>query len=178
MANLTQRRKVGVAGSFINQIMGNNNTAPIVGQWATQLHYTDRTVLKVVEVSEDGKIAKLEYYQTSADKSVGNLPHGHQCWKHEPTGQFKTIQYRKDKWVTIGREIVFTKEFAVSIEEKYNSPCIGVMLSKHEPELCANIYAGDIRPQNIVDGITKEKKTYTPISIIFNACDYHYDWSF
>ena len=40
---LKQKRKVGVAGGFINQMMGNNSTTPIVGEGATILHYSDRS---------------------------------------------------------------------------------------------------------------------------------------
>ena len=37
-----QSRKVGVAGGFINQMMGNNSTTPKVGEGATILMYSDR----------------------------------------------------------------------------------------------------------------------------------------
>jgi hypothetical protein len=55
-----QRAKVGVAGSFHNQLMSNNATLPEVGKGATELHYTDRTCYEVIEVSEDKMTVKLE----------------------------------------------------------------------------------------------------------------------
>ena len=49
----TQKRKVGVAGGFINQMMGNNSTLPVVGEGATILMYSDRHAYEVIEVSDD-----------------------------------------------------------------------------------------------------------------------------
>jgi predicted helicase len=60
MSNLTvnsvkrQSRKVGVAGGFINQMMGNNDTLPVVGEGATILMYSDREAHEVIEVSDNG----------------------------------------------------------------------------------------------------------------------------
>jgi len=33
-------------------------------------------------------------------------------------------------------------------------------------------------PMVVVDGITKAKKTYSKINIMFGVCNYHYDWEF
>lgn len=179
-----QSKKVGVAGSFINQMYGNNATTPKAGEFATIMHYTDRSVVKVVEVSQDGMTVKIEHMQTSADTSNGSLPMGHQCWKHEPTGNYSTIEYRparkgaKDqsgKWCTVGRMIEFTKEFRMAMEEKYETEYFVMKMSAEEKQ---ELFAGQIHLQNVVEGKTKAKTTYTPVSIIFGVCDYHYDWSF
>jgi hypothetical protein len=184
MSTLTQRKKVGVAGSFINQMYGNNATAPKVGEFATIMHYTDRSVVKVAEVSEDLMTVKLEALRTSADLSHGPLAMGHQCWKHEPTGDVYTIQYRparkgsKDqsgKWCRVGRTIEFTKEFRMAMEDLYQTE---YFVSKMPAEEKQELYAGEVYLQNVVEGKTKAKTTYTPLSIIFGVCDYHYDWSF
>lgn len=37
-----QKRKVGVLGGFINQMMGNNSTEPKVGEPCTILSYSDQ----------------------------------------------------------------------------------------------------------------------------------------
>ena len=170
-----QSKKVGVAGSFINQMMGNNSSLPVVGQWATILHYTDRSVCKVVEVSKDGKTCKVESYEASADKSMlqegQNLPMGHQCWKFEPTGGISTIVWFRGKWRTVSNSIVFTDEF---IEK---CPTFSPWRSLTEDQK-NEIYQGQVWPQKVVEGITRAKKEYSPVSILFNTCDYYYDWSF
>ena len=40
-----QTRKIGVAGGFINQVMGNNTSIPKVGEGATILHLVIVTML-------------------------------------------------------------------------------------------------------------------------------------
>jgi len=47
---LKQNRKIGVAGGFINQMMGNNSSIPVVGKGCTILHYSDRSAYEVIEV--------------------------------------------------------------------------------------------------------------------------------
>ena len=52
---MKQSAKIGIAGSFINQMMSNNSTLPEVGKEATVMHYTDRSCYEVIEVSKDYK---------------------------------------------------------------------------------------------------------------------------
>jgi len=49
-----QSRQIGVAGNFINQVMGNNCSVPVVGEGATILHYSDREAYEVIAVSDCG----------------------------------------------------------------------------------------------------------------------------
>ena len=92
-----QKAKVGVAGSFFNQLMSNNCTIPEVGKGATQMHYTDRTCYEVVNVSEDGKGATLEVLDAVADTSK-YCEIGHQNWILNPTGRFVEIRWRHGAW--------------------------------------------------------------------------------
>jgi hypothetical protein len=86
-SNFKQRAKVGVAGSFFNQLMSNNQSIPEVGKGATEMHYTDRTCYEVVEVSEDLKTVRLQYLDAKWDKTKeGGM--GHQNWILEPRDQF------------------------------------------------------------------------------------------
>jgi len=59
MKTLKQKRKVGVAGSFINQLMGNNSTLPKVGEGATIMYYSDREAYQVTWVSDCGTKCKI-----------------------------------------------------------------------------------------------------------------------
>lgn len=175
VTKFNQKAKVGVAGSFINQMMSNNDTIPKVGKGATKLHYTDRTCFEVIEVSADCKTARLEYLKAELDQSLGG-GHGHQNWVLKPTGSFITVTWRQGAWRVVCKEVVFTDEFVKDCETK-GIKFIGRWM-RDNPELADKIYDGDVRPKNVVDGYTKEKTTYNKINIIFGIKDYYYDWSF
>jgi len=108
----TQKAKVGTDGSLINQIMSNNSSTPEVGKGATQMHYTDRTCYEVVEVSADGKSARLQYLEAECDPILGG-GHGHQNWILKPTERFVTVVWRHGAWRTVGKDLdgkpVYTK---------------------------------------------------------------------
>ena len=173
METLKQTKKVGTAGSFINQMMGNNATAPIVGEWATLLHYTDRTVAKIVEVSEDGKTVKLQNCEATAGPKEGGHGMGHQNWVFNAIeNSFSTLVWLRGAWRTPITEIVYTKEYLD------NCPTFAPSRSLTE-EQREEIYGGDVWPRKVVEGITRVKKSHSkPVSIIFGRCDYYYDWSF
>jgi len=175
-----QKQRVGVAGSFINQMMGNNSILPEVGKGATLLHYTDRTCYEVIEVSADYKTVKLEALDAHINPEyVASLNGadciGHQNWILEPTGRFCTVVWNRGAWRLIGNEITFTKEFIAKAEAAGHSWSISKMLTDEQRK---EIYANDIRPQKVVPGITKKKTTYTKVNLIFGRKDYYYDWSF
>ncbi len=171
-----QRHKIGCAGSFHNQLMCNNSSEPIVGKGATQMHYSDRTCYEVIDVSADGKTARLEYLAVEADKNF-KCDIGHQNWILKPTGRFVTVTWRNNAWRTIGKKVVFTEKYIEECEANgiYD---IGIHLRKHNSELADKIYGDSPRPINVVEGITREKKVFNKINILFGVKDYYYDWSF
>jgi hypothetical protein len=172
-----QRAKVGKAGSFFNQMMSNNRTVPVVGMGATQMFYSDRECFEVVEVSADGKSARLQYLDAVAKKS--GQPYGSQEWDLVPTDRYVTVVWRQNAWRTVGRKIEFTKEFRKQCEAE-GIQYIGNHIRKTNPELNAAIWGteGEPFPQNVVEGYTREAKVYEKINIIFGVKDYHYDFSF
>jgi hypothetical protein len=170
-----QKQKVGVAGSFINQMMGNNDILPEVGKGATELHYTDRTCYEVIEVSDDYKTVKLEALDAKVDPAfVGKTDVGHQNWILEPTGRFLTVVWNRGAWRAKSSRTVFTNEFIAEAEKKGIFACARALT----PEQHKEIYGDDILPQKVVPGITREKTTYTKLNLIFGRKDYYYDWSF
>lgn len=172
-STLKQSQKLSQAGSFFNWLMSNNESVPVSGQFATILHYSDRTVVRVDSVSDCGKKVRLEVLETIADLSK-ECQTGHQNWIHNSTGRFYTIEYRRGSWYQVGNEIHFTKEFIESIP----STSIACYLRKNNPELFEQIYQGDVWPKTVIEGITKSKKTFSKTRILFGSCDYHFDWSF
>lgn len=171
-----QKAKVGVAGSFINQLMSNNASIPEVGKGATRLDYSDRHAYEVIEVSKDGKTVKLEELDAEHDK---NLPGGmgHQNWILKPSGRFTTVVWRHNAWRVKSKRIVFTKEFIVKAE---SAGFFGVAayLHKNDPELHQKIYDGDVYPQTVIEGVTHEIFEYSKIKLLFGRKEYYYDWSF
>jgi hypothetical protein len=163
-----QKAKVGVAGSFFNQIMSNNASLPEVGKGATVLHYTDRTCYEVIEVSKDYKTVKLEALEARYNDQIhknGSAPMGHQDWILEPTDRFITIVWKWGSWKTKHKVVRFTKEFE-ALARNLND------------EQRNAVYGNDVRPQNVVKGITEETFEYSTIKLIFGRKDYYYDWSF
>lgn len=168
-----QRVKFG-AGSLINQIKGNNATEPKVGEWCTILGYTDRDVAKVVKVSPDGNTVVIQKFQAKADPSKNN-DMGHQNWIFESTQRFLTLVWKYGAWRKKVETVVYTDE----LQEKINASGIGSFaylksIGKFE-EVCGSEEAETF---NIVKGFTKVKTEYPKISILFNSCDYYYDWEF
>lgn len=168
----TQTAKVGVAGSFFNQLMGNNSSVPVVGQGATIMHYTDRSVAEVVEVSPDGNEVKIEHLQALHDKTKeGGM--GHQNWVFQPTGHFETLVWKNGSWKIKSEKIVFTKEILQKMEET-KSWSVNDVIS---PEQKEKLY-DEFSELQLLDGVTKKKTVYTKVSIIFGVKNYYYDWSF
>jgi hypothetical protein len=80
-------------------------------------------------------------------------------------------------------QVVFTKEFEKEANENGADDFYGIYINKTHPELAKEIYRNvwgeqDCYPQNVVEGITRKKKCYNKINIVFGVRNYHYDWSF
>jgi hypothetical protein len=171
----TMKQTMKLPKSFFNYLMSNNSSIPKVGEFATIMHYSDRTVVIVDSVSEDGKKVVLMDCTTVASRS--NLTIGHQEWKHTPNGNKFEIVWYKGAWRKVSKSIEFTKQFRASFEEKKYSSYANFLRVEH-PDLLEDVYSGHIFPSKVVSGITQEKKSYEKIRILFGVCDYYYDWSF
>ena len=159
-----QRHKVGVAGSFQNQMMANNSSLPEVGKGATRLHYSDRSCYEVIEVSEDGKTVKLEALDAEWDKTKeGGM--GHQNWILNPTGRFLTVQWRHNAWRVKSQKVMFTEKYAETLGASF-----------YESEDYKKVMVDG--EMVVVDGITELKTEWYKINILFGVKDYHYDWEF
>lgn len=159
-----QKHKIGVAGSFFNQLMSNNSSIPEVGKGATQMHYTDRSCFEVLEVSEDGKTVRLEALDAKWDKTLpGGM--GHQNWILEPTGRFMTVQWRHNAWRQKSQRVMFTEAYAKTLGFKF-----------HGSDDYKKVYVDG--EMVVVEGITELKTEWHKINIIFGVKRYYYDWEF
>lgn len=174
----SQRTKVGVAGNLINQLMGNNNSLPVVGKGATEMLYSDRHCYEVIEVSPDGKTVKLEALDARFDPAFGKPEMGHQNWILEPTGRFINIVWRNNAWRRKVRQVDFTKEFRAEAEANGCGVAVAKYLKEKDPDLLNKVYGDHFMPLNVIPGVTREAFSYPVIKILFGVKDYRYDWEF
>lgn len=156
-----------LTGSFVNYLMGNNSSIPVVGEWATICLYSDRQVAKVTDVSKDGKRVVIQNYHT---RGAGkDLCMGHQSWEHYPSDHFETLIYRQGAWRIESKAIHFEDKWYeeyMKSDKSWNQWTDGLDLWDVEGHL------------KLIEGISRIKTTYRKISIMFGVCDYHYDWTF
>ena len=168
----TQKRSLRSTGSFFNYLMSNNSSVPVVGKGATIMHWTDRSVAEVIEVSKDGKRVVIEHLNA---KNIGKQ-FGEQDWEFSPSGRYQTIVWRNNAWRIEQTQVVFTKN--IEDEAKAEDNLVGCYVGNKYPEISKEIYGGDVWPQNVVEGFTRAKKVYSKINILFGTKDYYYDYSF
>lgn len=179
MEQKRQKMKMPRNGSFHNWLMSNNDSLPVAGNYATIMHYTDRSVDFIQEVSPDGNRVIMEICQTQADRSQlkpgQNFSAGHQCWAHIRTGHTYTIVWYRGKWRKLHKTIVFHDKFLKTVPD---GELAGHWLKKTDEKLFRKIYDDNMMPSKIIPNITREKISYEPIRILFNVADYYYDWTF
>ena len=163
---MKQSRKL--EGSFINYLMGNNSTTPEVGKGATLLFHTDRHPAEVLEVSADGKRCVIREMSHKAKPNAGGM--GHQDWELIPdlNAPKQTLVYRHGAWRKIVEVVEFEeawlKSFATSRERWDEEKRIGLIDENGEAKL--------------IEGVTKLKRYYDKVNILFGRAEYHYDWEF
>jgi hypothetical protein len=177
MKHFAQTQKLQEAGSLVNFMMSNNQTLPKVGEHATILSHTDRSVCIVRKFNAEKKTVVIELCDTVASKPNSQI--GHQEWKHTPNGNMVELKYAYGSWKQVEKSYDFTDEFLDKLCKESKTTCVSAYLRNHNPELANKIWAnGSMFPSALIEGVTKEVKRYHTMRIIFGVCDYHYDWSF
>lgn len=173
MTTQVQKSTAGkTTGSLFNYLMGNNATLPEVGKGATILHWTDRSAYEVIEVSENKMECTIQRYDPERVDGLGMSDS--QDYKYEKLTEEKMhLVWRQGAWREKGSEIVFTKEFIAAHPEHEWS-----LANALTEEQRSEIYQGEIYPQKAVAGITREKKVFPKVSIIFGVKREYYDYSF
>lgn len=171
-----QRHKLGSGGSFINHLMSNNDTMPELDQWVTKLHYSDRTVGKVVEVSDEKTRCRIQWYNAvwNSDQPELGSDIGHQNWKFEPTESFSNLSYnaKKLRWEIVYKELVFSNAYLKTVPSNVRPA------QYLPPQIKEQIYGDSPFMQNEVPPYNRIKTEKSPIKVLFGQCDYYYDWSF
>ena len=141
-------------GSIMNWMMGNNNTAPKVGEGATELCWSDRHAYDVTFVSEDGKQCKIRpCIATRIDKN-GYYTES-QDYKYEPNLEAKEtlLVYRNGSWRREVKQIFWTDK--------------AMKLSGAERQKF--LAEGEVSLTEVIEGITFLKKSFPKINILFGT---------
>jgi hypothetical protein len=168
MKTLKQKRKVGVAGSFINQLMGNNSTLPKVGEGATIMYYSDREAYQVTWVSDCGTKCKIN---PAIMKYVGS-GYGDERYEYQGYQDYHyDVVWRRGAWYKVHNVVAFEDAFVESMEGK----------GRWEDEVRA-MGLGELYDEfgrvNVIPSVTKNKKEYGKISILFGQMSEYTDPSF
>lgn len=158
-------------GSFVNLMMGNNNSIPVEGEGATVLLWSDRHTYKVIEFDEAKKMCRIQRYRAERVDNYGMSDC--QIYKYEElTEEQMTVVFRNNAWRMKVRQIRFKKEW---IAKQPECRSFAKLLTQEQRE---EIYDGCAFPQRVVEGMTEEYFTYPKINIIFGVLDEYYDFSF
>lgn len=176
-----QSKKIGVAGGFINQMMGNNYTTPIVGQGATELMYSDRKPYEVISVTKDGLECVIREMDTKwISGSYGDEKY---IYNSNPKNETKTLVWKENKnsWYSVRYQIEIIKSLSKKLEKQFGW---GNVIHN----LPNGLTVKDIRNENdwingdsnlkLIDGVTKEYKYFDKFSVIFGISEKYTDPSF
>lgn len=163
---MKQRRRL--EGSFTNYMMGNNSSTPEVGKGATLLSYSDRYPAEVLEVSADGKRCVIREMNHKAKENAGCM--GHQDWDitPNPDGYTQTLVYRNGAWRKIIEQVMFEQDWCDSFPNR----------EQYWDEIKRLKVFDESGNMRLIEGVTKIKRSYDKVNILFGVVEYHYDWEF
>lgn len=178
-----QTRKIGVAGGFINQVMGNNTSIPKVGEGATILHYSDRDAYEVIEVSKDGNACVIREMDT---KFVGSGYGDEKYTYHSNVNNHtRNIEWNEKKqcWGDVGTKVEIIKSLYKKYDKEFGVHAIDMILKDNGIESYQHLYENPkadnfYEQKKVIDGVTKEYKTFNKVSIIFGEMSKYRDPSF
>jgi hypothetical protein len=183
-----QTRKVGVAGGFINQMMGNNTSEPVVGQGATLLSYSDRHAYETIWVSDDGLECKIrKMICTFVGSGYGDERY---TYESDPEGSTYHLRWnpKRNKWQKVFKVVKMMKARLKELQSKYGvwkwtdglMPEFGVTIddityNEDDPQYNP---ASAYYQYKLIPGITREYEEKYDVSVIFGIMDEYRDPSF
>lgn len=178
-----QTRKIGVAGGFINQMMGNNRTTPKVGEGATILMYSDRNAYEVIEVSKDGNSCVIRDMDTTF---VGSC-YGDERYTYQSNvdNHTKTIEWNEKKqcWGHVTYSIEIIKSLSNRYYKTFGYGFMDELLKDHGIESYNHLFDDPMadnyyKQMKLIPGVTKQYKNFKKVSIIFGVMEEYRDPSF
>lgn len=167
---MKQAKSVNSFRSFVNWMMANNESLPEVGKGATVLLWSDRHAYEVMEVSSDKKKVLVQRY---SPKRIDNYGMGDvQEYEYkELNGINQKIVWYRGKWRWKGKVVTFIDSF---YEQKQVEQGKIVQWSDEERE---ELWGGQ-QTLKLVEGKTRLKTEYHPVSIIWGVKQEFYDFTF
>jgi hypothetical protein len=178
-----QTRKVGVAGGFINQMMGNNATEPKLGEGATILMYSDREAYEVIDVSECGSKCTLrEMEATFVGSGYGDEKYE---YNSNPNNYTIDLEWNEKKgcWGKVTYSIEIIKALVNKYHKKYGWGWVDELLKDFGIQSYQHLYddpSADnyYNQMKLIDGVTKKYNNFNKVSVIFGVmekyCDPHF----
>jgi hypothetical protein len=162
-------------GSVMNHIMSGNRTAPEKNGLATQLMWSDRYPFLVKEVSEDKtriviQAFKPKPYNPHSEDTVRFAP------EDETEGPEMVVVLRKRRgggqpqWKVVCEKFILEESFRA----KYENNTTEMYAKLRELGVFDEYY----EITKAVDGVSKKKVTYSPISLSFGFAEQFRDPSF
>lgn len=171
-----QTKKVGVAGSFINQMMGNNSSIPEAGKGATILHYSDRVAYSVKWVSD----CKTKCIIQSAEMKYIGSGYGDERYEYtgNDIGHDINLEWsnRSKCWGIVSNVIEFDNKFLKFVENKYGNKYDSINIELKSRNI--NHFDENTHRLKLIEGITITKKAFSKVSIIFGIREQYRDPSF
>ena len=168
-----QKRKIGVAGCFQNQLMGNNSTTPMVGEGATILLYSDREAYEVISVSDDENSCVIrEVNAKFIGKSYGDERYE---YSSDPDGVTRRLEWNHKKkcWGSIWYSIQIIKSLEKEYYKKYGYGWNKILLA--DRGLTRDDITSKEGGYKLIEGLTKRYKNFSRVSIIFGIMEQYRD---
>ena len=173
-----QSRKVGVAGGFVNQMMGNNATSPEVGKGATILMYSDRHAYEVIEVSNGGNACVIRAMDC---KFVGQC-YGDEQYTYSSNESNHTYNLewneKKGQWGKVWESVEIIKSLAKKLENQYGFGWMEFLPVPYRSLISDDTSNGMNTQLLLVDGVTKKYKNFSKVSVIFGVMEEYCDPTF
>lgn len=170
-----QTRKVGVAGGFVNQMMGNNSTEPKVGEGATRLWYSDREPFEVTWVSECGNKCEIREMDTEwIGTSYGDERYN---YISNPNNNIEQLEWcsKRNCWGMVTYKIEIIKSLADRLYKQYGYGWSDFLPQGYKyKDLIEYDDFGD-GTLKLITGVTKRYKNFHKISIIFGEMSKYVD---
>lgn len=172
-----QTRKVGVAGGFVNQLMGNNSTEPKVGEGATILSYSDRSAYEVLEVSKDGLQCKIRAMKCNfVGQCYGDEKYTYDSNESNSVGILEW-NAKKNCWGTVHTSIEIQKSLMNKLFNEHGYKWRDFLPVPYET-LIAEDSDEYYHTYKLVKGVTKAYRKFNKVSVIFGVMEQYRDPSF
>ena len=175
-----QKKAIGTDGSFFNQLMGNNETLPVVGEGATILLYSDRHAYDVIAVSEDGNRCTLRRCKAKRTDGLGMSESQSYTYTADENGGTMELVWKQKRGKEYGEwvEEITKIDWLPALYKQAEAEGLPGIVGMLTPEDIEAVCGKHFWPVNVVPGLTKARKVYHDVSVLFGVRKEYFDFSF